>query len=151
VRKSFGSFGLIIALLLGLLTVGCGSNSNSGNINGTWTANLTNPDGTPAFAFTTNFTQQSGGSISVTNFKFTTSGSCFSGPTTQTGTFGLSGNFNGNVTGTFGMNISTMFPGGSNNQLALQGAVNGNTITGTWTLTGNTGCSGNGTFTFNKS
>src|ERR1700685_2566992 len=62
------------------LRTGCGSNSNSENINGTWTANLTNPDGSPAFNFTTNFTQQSGGWISITNFKFTTSGSAFQGP-----------------------------------------------------------------------
>jgi hypothetical protein len=144
-------FGLMILLLLGLLTTGCGSsNSNSNNINGTWTANLTNPNGSPAFAFTTDFTQQSGDSVTVTNLKFNTSSPCFSGPTTQTGSFGLAGNFNGNVTGTFGMNISTMFPSGTNNQLALQGTVNGNTVAGTWTLTGTSGCSGNGTFTMNK-
>jgi hypothetical protein len=147
------SLGMILLLSLGLATVGCGNgnNSNSGNINGTWTANLTNTDGSPAFAFTTNFTQDSGGSISVTNFKFTTTSSCFSGDTTETGSFGLSGNFNGNVAGTFGMNISTTFSSGTNNQLALNGAVAGSTITGTWTLTGVTGCSGNGKFTINKS
>jgi hypothetical protein len=149
----FKALGMVVLLLVTFGATGCGSNngSNSGNINGTWTANLTNPDNSPAFAFTTDFTEQSGGSISVTNFKFTTSGSCFSSPTTETGSFGLSGNFNGSVTGTFGMNISTMLSSGTNNQLILQGAVNGNTITGTWTLTGATGCSGNGAFTINKS
>jgi hypothetical protein len=142
----YKSLGLMILLLLALLTTGCGSssNSNSGNINGTWTASLTNPDNSPAFAFTTNFTEASGGSISITNFTFTSNGSCFPGTTTETGTFGLSGNSNGNVTGTFGMNISST---GTTNQLALQGTVNGNAITGKWTLTGGTGCSGNGTFT----
>jgi hypothetical protein len=149
----FKALGTAVLLVTTFAALGCGNNngSNSGNINGTWTANLTNPDNSPAFAFTTDFTEQSGGSISVTNFKFTTSGSCFSSTTTETGSFGLSGNFNGNVTGTFGMNISTTFSSGTNNQLALQGAVNGNTITGTWTLTGATGCSGNGAFTINKS
>jgi hypothetical protein len=148
----YKSFGLIILLALGLATIGCGSsnNSNSSSINGAWTANLTNTDSSPAFSFTTNFTQESGGSISVTNFKFTTTSSCFSGDTTESGSFGLSGNFNGSVAGTFGMNISTMFSSGTNNQLALNGAVSGSTITGTWTLTGVTGCSGNGTFTINK-
>ena len=54
----YKSFGVIMLLLLGFFTTGCGSsNSNSGNINGTWTANLTNPDGSPAFNFTTNFIQ----------------------------------------------------------------------------------------------
>ncbi|MGC2059301.1 MAG: hypothetical protein WA653_13650 [Candidatus Sulfotelmatobacter sp.] len=128
----YRSFGIIVLLSLGLATIGCGTsnNSNSSNINGAWTANLTNTDNSPAFAFTTNFTQESGNSISVTNFKFTTTSSCFSGDTTQTGSFGLSGNFNGNVAGTFGMNISTTFSSGTNNQLALNGAVSGNTITG---------------------
>jgi hypothetical protein len=149
----FKALGTVVLLLVTFAATGCGNNngSNSGNINGTWTANLTNPDNSPAFAFTTDFTEQSGGSISVTNFKFTTSGSCFSSPATETGSFGLSGNFNGSVTGTFGMNVSTTFSSGTNNQLILQGAVNGNTITGTWTLTGATGCSGNGAFTINKS
>jgi hypothetical protein len=45
------------------------------------------------------------------------------------------------------MIISTTFPGGSNNVLTLQGTVNSNTISGTWSATGLTGCSGNGTFT----
>ncbi len=78
---------MIILLSLGLATIGCGSsnNSNSGNINGAWTANHTNTDNSPVFGFTTNFTQESGGSISVTNFKFTTTSPCFSGDTTETG------------------------------------------------------------------
>lgn len=142
----YKSFGMIVLLLLGLATSGCGSSSNSssGNINGTWSANLTNPDGSPAFAFTTSFTQGSGGSLSFTNLTFTTNGSCFPGTTTETGSFGLGGNFNGNVTGTFGMTISSS---GTTNQLVLQGTVSGNAITGTWSLAGGTGCSGNGTFT----
>jgi hypothetical protein len=149
----YKTLGMMVLLLLTLGAIGCGNSngSNSGNINGTWTASLTNTDNSPAFAFTTDFTQQSGSSVSITNFKFTTSGSCFSSPTTETGSFGLSGNFNGSVTGTFQMNISTIFPTGTNNQLALQGAVSGNTITGTWILTGTTGCTGNGSFTINKS
>jgi hypothetical protein len=144
--------GIVIFLSLTLAGVGCGSssNSNSDNINGSWTANLSNPDGSPAFAFTTNFTQQSGSSISVTNFKFTTASQCFSGNTTETGSFGVSGNFNGNVAGSFGMTISTMLSGGTNNKLSLQGAVSGNTITGTWTLSGASGCNGNGAFTINR-
>jgi hypothetical protein len=144
--------GIVMLLSLCIATAGCGSssNSNSNNINGSWTANLTNPDGSPAFSFTTNFTQQSGTSISVTNFKFTTASPCFSGDTTETGTFGLSGNFSGNVAGTFGMNVATMLSDGTNNQLSLQGAVSGNTITGTWALTGASGCDGKGAFTINK-
>jgi len=141
---------MIVLLALGLTMSGCGSGSGpgSGNINGTWAFALTNTDGSPAYTFSTTFTQGSGGTLNITNFTFTSTGSCFaSDQTTETGTFGLMGNFNGNVTGTFEMTITTMFPAATNNVLTLQGTVTGKTISGTWILTGGTGCSGNGTFT----
>jgi hypothetical protein len=149
------SIGMIVLLLVGLMMVGCSSSgSNSGNINGNWSASLSStPTGPPIYSFSTTFTQASGGGLSVSNFTFTTDGPCFQGDaTSETGTFTLSGNFNGNVTGTFGMTISTAFPGGATqNVLTLtNGMVNGNTISGDWTLTGVTGCSGQGTFTINK-
>jgi hypothetical protein len=145
--------GTIALVLLGLAMAGCGSSngSNAGNINGTWTASLTNTDGTPAYAFSTMFTVMSGGGVDVTNFTFTSTGSCFAGDSTsETGSFTLGGNSNGNVSGTFGMTISTMFPAATNNVLTLTGTVAGNTIAGTWSLTGDTGCSGKGNFTINK-
>ena len=143
-------------IFVALLMVGCGSSSggNSGNVNGNWNASLTNAsDGSPAYTFSTTFTQSSNGAVSVTNFKFNSAGPCFeSQSTSQTGSFTLSGNSGGNVTGTFGMVITTMFPAAATqNVLNLQGTVNGNTITGTWNLTGTSGCSGNGNFTINKS
>jgi len=75
-----------IALLLSLVftLAGCGGGSHPGNINGNWTATLTNPNGDTAFAFTTNFTQGSGSNLNIVTFQFTTSGSCFSGPTSET-------------------------------------------------------------------
>ncbi len=142
--------GIIVLMALSVAMAGCGSSGGpgSGNINGTWSATLTNTDQTPAFTFSTTFTQGSGSTLSITNFTFTSSSPCFaSGQTSETGTFGLSGNFNGTVMGTFAMTITTLFPGATNNVLTLTGTVNGNTISGTWTLTGLTGCSGNGTFT----
>jgi hypothetical protein len=142
---------IVILLALALSMSGCGSGNGtpgSGNINGTWTFALTNTDGSPAYTFSTTFTQGSGGTLNITNFTFTSTGPCFASyQTSETGTFGLMGNFNGNVTGTFDMTISTMFPGATNNVLTLQGVVNGNTISGNWTLTGGTGCSGKGMFT----
>lgn len=141
-----------ILLLLALTMAGCGNNSSqSGNINGTWSATLTNTDGSTAYAFSTTFTDTSSNGLSITNFTFTAPGPCFSPYTasqySETGSFTLSGNLNGNVTGTFGMTITTFFPS-TNNVLTLNGAVSGGTITGTWTASGLTGCSGNGTFTF---
>ncbi len=65
------------------------------------------------------------------------------------GGFSLTGNFNGNVSGTFHMTIQSGTPSG--NILSLQGNVNNSMIAGTWTLTGVTaGCSGSGNFTMTK-
>ncbi len=140
--------GIAFILCAGLVLAGCGSSSNNNNINGNWTASLTNPDGSPAFAFTTSF-QSSGSVVSGTNLNFTTSNNCFASGATETGSFNLSGNFNGNVTGSFGLTIQSGTPSG--NTLTLNGVVKSNTIAGTWSLSGVTaGCSGSGTFTMNK-
>jgi len=88
--------------------------------------------------------------VNVTKLSFSTATPCLDSPTTESGSFTLSGNFNGNVTGAFGMTISTMFPG-TQNVLSLQGNVNDNTISGTWNLTGvQSGCTGSGNFTLTK-
>jgi len=141
-------FGIAMLLALGLMLNACGggSSNNSGNINGNWTATLTDSSGNPVFAFTTTLTQSSDTSVSVTNLTFTSQTQCFTSGETATGTFALTGNFNGNVTGTFAMTITSGVPSG--NVLTLQGNVANNTISGTWTLTGVTsGCTGNGNFT----
>lgn len=148
------SIGIIILLAVGIAMVGCSSSnngSNSTNVNGNWSASLTStPTGPTIYAFTTTFNETSGGIITITNFTFTSTGSCFvSGETSEAGTFTLSGNFNGNVTGTFGMTINST--NANNATLTLQGGVGpNNTLIGTWTLAGSTACSGQGTFTFNK-
>jgi hypothetical protein len=69
---------------------------------------------------------------------------------TESGSFALSGDFNGNVTGQFQYTVTSGQPAG--NVLTLTGAVSGNTISGQWTLSGNTpsGCSGSGNFTLTK-
>jgi hypothetical protein len=69
---------------------------------------------------------------------------------THTGTIALSGDFNGNVTGLFGLTIQSGSPGG--NTLTLSGNVKNNLITGTWTLAGiSSGCTGAGNFTISRS
>ena len=142
----------IVLLTLVIATVGCSSNNGSNtNINGNWSATFTDSQNAPAiYAFTTTFTEASGGAVSITNFTFTSTGSCFvEGQTNETGNFTLSGDFSGNVKGTFGMTISATDSSGS--QLVLQGGVGANnTITGTWSLSGSTGCSGSGNFTFTR-
>lgn len=138
-------------VIVGLMLSACGGGSSTnGNINGTWAAVLTDPNNTtgPAFDFKTSFTQSSGSNLNIVSLSITTENdACFGSAGTPTGTFGLSGDFNGNVSGTFGMIIPSTNPSG--NTLTLNGTVANSVISGTWTLTG-TGCTGQGTFTMNK-
>jgi hypothetical protein len=138
-----------IVLLISLALIGCGSNSsNPSNINGTWNATLVSGGNATVFMFGTSLKENGDGSLSVSNFSFTTNSPCFVSGETETGSFTLSGNFNGAVSGKFGFAVESGSPTG--NTLALSGNANGNTISGTWTLTGSSGCTGNGTFTMTK-
>ena len=142
---------LLVALvaLISMALIGCGSNSsNPANINGTWNASLINSGNTTVFAFGTSLTVNSDSSLTVANFKFTTNSPCFVSGETESGSFTLTGNFNGSVSGKFGFSVQSGSPTG--NTLTLSGTANGNTISGTWTLTGSSGCTGNGTFTMTK-
>ena len=142
---------LAAALLLGsgLILMGCGSTKNSANINGNWTASLTDNSGTQEFAFTTALVATgSSGTLTVNSFRFSTNSACFVSGDTESGTFALSGDFNGNVSGQFGMSVLSGSPGG--NTLTLTGTVSGGTISGTWILAGSTGCSGSGKFTMTR-
>ncbi len=135
-------------LVAGVLTlVGCGSNGSKGNINGTWTAVLTDTN----FSFGTSLVVNSDGTLSVSQFSFSTNGPCFVSGETESGSFAFTGDFNGNVMGQFDFKVMSGSPSG--NTLMLTGTANGNTIAGSWTLSGGnpTGCQGSGTFTMTKS
>ena len=136
-----------LVLFVGMTLIGCGSNSSNSNINGTWNATLVSGNRT-VFSFGTSLQVNGNGSLSVSNFQFTTNSPCFVSGETESGSFTLSGNFNGSVTGTFGFTVQSGNPLG--NTLVLSGTANGNNISGTWTLTGSGGCTGNGTFTMTK-
>ena len=141
---------LALAMLIafGLTFVGCSSTNSAANINGNWTATLTDTKGTQVFGFNTSFVQSSDGALTVSNFTFSTNSQCFVSGETESGTFALSGDFNGNVSGAFGMTVQSGSPSG--NTLTLTGTVKGSTITGTWVLVGGTDCTGTGNFTFTK-
>jgi hypothetical protein len=141
-------FAVAMLLVVGVTLVGCGSNSKSGNINGTWNATLMGNNNTTVFSFATSLVENGDGSLNITNFQFTTSSPCFASGETESGSFGLSGNFNGQVSGSFGMSVMSGVPSGNN--LTLNGTVAGNTISGKWNLTGSGGCTGSGTFVMNK-
>ena len=144
-------FAVFVLLAAGLMLAGCGSSggANPANINGNWNATLMGNSNTTSFAFGTSLAVNADGSVSVSNFSFTTNSPCFGTGETESGSFTLGGNFNGQVNGSFGMTVQSGSPSG--NTLKLNGTVaNGNTITGTWTLTGSSGCSGSGSFTMTK-
>lgn len=140
-----------ILLSASLFISSCGSNSTTtGNINGTWDATLSSTTGgvtTENFAFATNLTVNSDSSLGTSNFNISVNNtSCTFPATTETGSFTFSGNFNGQVSGTFNYVVTST--GDTVNTLTLNGMVSGGQITGTWTVSGaSSGCTGNGTFT----
>jgi len=124
-------------ILAAMILMSCGS-SNSHNINGQWFSSLVNQNQTPENEFRATFMQGMGSSISVSNFNFLSAAPCFS---TSAENATLSA-------GSFQMTITTLFPGAQNNVLTLNGTRQGNgNFSGTWTATGQAGCTGNGTFT----
>jgi hypothetical protein len=132
----------LVAMVLTL--VGCGSNGSKGNINGTWTAVLSDT----SFSFGTSVVVNNDGTLSVSQFSFSTNGPCFVSGETESGSFTFTGDLNGNVQGRFDYTVVSGSPSG--NTLTLTGTANGNTIAGTWSLTGGTGCTGSGNFTMAK-
>jgi hypothetical protein len=136
-----------LALALVLLSVSCGTSSNSktNDVSGNWTATLTGANSSQNFAFTLTMFQNSDNSVSVSNLRFTTTSSCFGNHATASGGFSISGDFNGNANGALTLLVqSNTSP---NNTLNLNGTLNNNnTISGTWNLAGGSGCSGSGNF-----
>jgi hypothetical protein len=141
-------FVVTVLMVLGLALVGCGSNSNSADVNGNWTGTLLSNGHTTTFAFGATLATTGSSGLTVSNFNFTTNSPCFQSDTTETGGFTVSGNFNGQTNGAFTMAVQSGIPAG--NTLTLTGTVHGNTISGTWTLSGSAGCTGSGTFTMTK-
>ena len=138
-----------LLLVLGLAALLAACSTDHSSINGHWTAALADSTGTQAFKFTTALTAMSNNGLSVSNLTFNTQEPCFPGTSTATGSFAVSGTFNGVSGGGFQMAVNSSSGG---NQLQLNGALQNNTVSGTWTLSGSTsGCTGSGTFTMNKS
>lgn len=130
-----------------LLSVACGSSPKPRVIDGAWNASLKNSDSSSAYTFITTLNQNTGSKVDVSGFLFMDSAPCFPSQTGQTATFSATGHSKGFQTGPFTMVISTTFGTQVENVLTLSGIRNSDgTITGTWTLTGLTGCSGDGTY-----
>jgi len=139
----------VVLLGVTLILSGCANSHATGNINGMWSATLLNSTSANTFAFMTDLTVNADGSLGTTNFNLTLNNTPCSFPTTtESGSFTITGNFNGQVSGKFHYVI--MSSGVEVNTLTLDGTVSGGQIAGTWTVTGATAnCSGFGTFTMN--
>ncbi len=146
----------LLALVLSLIGCGTSTPSTVKTADGTWESALIGSDaGVGVFNFITRFSVGTGGSLSVSYLSFLTTGPCFpvSGDM-------ASGSFNVTATGTSpAANFQFTVQSGSNS-LAMTGTATGttdssgnitwSTISGTWTLTGGTGCAGSGTFTMTR-
>jgi hypothetical protein len=140
----------MVFLSMGLILSGCGSGSHAtGNIDGTWSATLSNSTLANDFVFMTNLKVNAGGSLGTTSFNITVNSTpCNFTTTTESGSFTISGNFNGQVSGKFHYVVTST--GSEVDTLTMDGTVSGGQITGNWTVSGATAnCTGSGTFTMN--
>jgi hypothetical protein len=139
--------GILAALALELMVLGCGGPPPNQNVittaSGTWEGTLTGGLGdASALNFVTTFSVNGDGSLSITGFTFITNGPCFVAETAS-GSADLTTGSTTVVTGTVDLTVQSQSPTG--NTLTLSGMENGTTITGTWTLSASTNCSGVGT------
>ncbi len=158
----------IIALLgLGMWLSSCGSTTNTPvpktGAGGIWEAQLIGGIGEASLLdFTTQFSVGTGGGgLDITSISFinTNSGSCFLTVQGESGSAVLTTSASNQVTGTLSYTVSSATPSG--NVLSLtaspptgqitgtstNGALTGGVVTGTWSLSGGTGCTGSGSFT----
>jgi hypothetical protein len=142
---------IALVLLLSVALAGCGgTNGATGNINGSWFATL-NGSTSEALSFDVGLTVNADGSLGSSNFSFTVNNTSCTFPTvTESGSFMLTGNFNGQVSGK--LHYVVTLTGAEVNTLTLDGTVSGGTINGTWSVSGATaGCSGTGNFVMTPS
>lgn len=145
------AWGILLLALLAL-SVACANNNNSNdnvNVSGNWSAALLDANGNQEFSFTTSLVQQSNNGVSGESLTFTTNSACFVDGGTETGALTLNGNTSGVTSAGLQLNI-TSSGSSAGNTLTLNGTYQNNNVTGTWTLNGGLGCTGNGTFSMTK-
>ncbi|HUA13697.1 MAG TPA: hypothetical protein VMG31_00260 [Verrucomicrobiae bacterium] len=157
---------VILSLLaLELAVCGCGSNPTPTNVisttaNGTWEAQLTGGVGQASLMnFTTSFVVTDIGPIDPTGLSFLNQQTCFVTNNTETGTASFTTSSSGQVTGTMQFIVTSGIPAGnvltlkgnltgtSNGTTSTTGTLTNGVVTGTWTLTGSSDCTGTGNFT----
>jgi hypothetical protein len=144
-----------ILLLVAIMLNGCGSSRPTAQsvTGGVWSASLSGGEGSASgFSFITQFTVDSSGTLSFSRFEFINQGNCFPlDGGAVSGTMGLTENMatdqvTGSMTLTVAGNGNTLTlssPDGVNGTLTGTTLSNG-TVTGTWSVTGGTGCTGGG-------
>jgi len=162
---------ILILLALELAVGGCSTGTHSTTVttstSGNWEAQLTGGIGEASkvdFVTTFNVTDTSGANnqpLDITGFSFFNAGACFAngtGTSTETGSATLNTSGTNQVTGTLTFTVVSVTPAGNTLSLTgnLTGTSNGTTTTtgtlssgvvsGTWTLTGSSDCTGGGNF-----
>jgi|HubBroStandDraft_6_1064221.scaffolds.fasta_scaffold1380248_2 hypothetical protein len=140
-----------ILLLAALMLNGCGSSTPTAQsaAGGVWSASLSGGEGSASgFSFITQFTVDSSGTLSFSRFEFINQGNCFPlNGGAVSGSMGLTENMatdqvTGSMTLTVAANGNTLTlssPDGVNGTLTGTTLSNGS-VTGTWSVTGGTGC-----------
>ena len=134
-------------LALAMIVASCGhstTNTAPATASGTWQSALTQAGGGfTKLDFVTTFTVNTNGSLDVTGLTFLNAQQCFAANSAG-GSSDLVTNANFVVTGPITYTIQSQSPAG--NALTLTGTENGGTITGTWTETGSSDCTGTGNY-----
>jgi hypothetical protein len=144
-----------ILLLVAIVLTGCGSSRPTAQsvTGGVWSASLSGGEGSASgFSFITQFTVDSSGTLSFSRFEFINQGNCFPlDGGAVSGNMGLTENMaTDQVTGSMTLTVV-----GNGNTLTLSspdgvtGTLTGTTlsngsVTGTWMVSGGTGCTGGG-------
>jgi hypothetical protein len=145
------SFGMIMLLLLGFSTNGMRQQFEFREHQWAWTANLTNPDGSPAFNFTRILLNRVAGRLASPTSSSPRAALLFRAHHLNRLVWSGRHFQRQRYWNIWDEHFHHTFRLAPTTSLLCKGAVNGNAVTGTWTLSGTTGCSGNGNFTINKS
>jgi hypothetical protein len=134
---------VLVALGVALLACG-GTNPNTATAqsteSGTWQALLQDGTGNAAaLSFVTTFTVSQDGALTNIDIEFLTDNPCFTIGNSANGSMSVTVSASGLSTGTLN-NFTVLSGTPSGNTLNLNGTVDGNVITGTWTLAGSSGC-----------
>src|SRR5579863_2911664 len=80
-------FAVVVLLVVALVSVGCGSRGNPANINGGWNATLVDSNDKNFFTLGMSLIVNGDGTLSISNFQFTSTSPCLVSAETESGSF----------------------------------------------------------------